>query len=171
MSNIYNISVWYPSTHYLVNDIVQNGSFFYYCITEHISGSLFDGIGPNWNGLGTDFNGETKPLFFWKPSYNSSVKQTPRIKSIVFGNGYEQRTPDGINNNLLNISIQFDLRTTAETTAIIHFLNTRQGTESFLFTPSSPYAQLKRFTCKEWDENYLFFNNHSIKAIFEEKPY
>lgn len=166
MGNIYDISQWQPNTLYHINDIVKNGNFFYYAKLDHTSSSVFEP--GNWNGTGSDFNSEIKPLFFWKPSYNSSPKMTPRIKKVQFGNGYVQRLPDGINNNLININLLFELRSTQETTAIAHFLNTRQGTESFLFTPPPPFGKQKRFVCEDWEPNYLFFDNHTIRVVFQE---
>lgn len=168
MGSIYSVQQWASNFNYKVNDIMQNGAFYYYARIDHNSGPVLDLS--LWNGTGTDFNGETKPYFFWTPSYNSPVKDIPRIKKIVFGNGYTQRIPDGLYNKLISINVIFDLRSNQEATAIAHFLDIRGGVESFLFTPPQPFNKQKRFVCENFTPNYIFYNNNSISAEFTEVP-
>lgn len=40
--------------------------------------------------------------FKWKVKPDMKKEFEPRVKSVKFGDGYEQRRPDGINNNLKN---------------------------------------------------------------------
>lgn len=165
MGNIYNVTNWEKGQSYKVNAIVKNGSFYYYARAYHFSGDTF--ISYLWDGTGL-WNNETKPLFFWKPSYASDAPITPKVREVAFGDGYTQRNPDGINNVLLKLNLNFDLRTNAEATAILHFLHTRGGWESFIFTPPDPYSTKKLFICKDWATSFNFLDNYTIKAVFEE---
>lgn len=165
--NIYDIQNWTASTNYIVNDIVSYQGIYYYARTNHTSGLNFDSS--LWNGPQLD-NGENKPYFFFRPSYNSNALEEPRVKRIVFGDGYEQNIPDGINTDLLVLDFSFELRTTQETVAICHFLYTRKATESFLFMPPPPFGKLKRFRCRQWSEAYVFKDNHTVKVRLEETP-
>lgn len=167
MSSIYTVSNWVSNEEYIKNSIVRKDNRIYYAATNIPINTEFNTT--DWLGY-TTVGQETKPNFIWKPSYNSSSDHTPRVKTIQFDDGYEQRIADGINNNLLSLSLSFDLRDLTEARAILHFLYARQGSESFFFMPPPPYETVKKFVCKEWSHNEVFFNNHSIRARFDEKP-
>ena len=116
---------------------------------------------------------KTIPEFLWTPSYNVSVNHQPKVNSIVFGNGYEQRIPDGIYSTLISINLSFDMRTESESRAIVHFLKTRKGTESFavknlpaIYQDGDAYS--KRFICSTFNSNFSFADNYNIKATFNE---
>src|SRR4051812_21120072 len=112
MASIYNISAWTTSTYYRKNSVVSANGLYYYALVNHTSsatGLFQDSYSANtWGGVGVDDVGNAKPSFFWKPSYDLVVKQDPRIKSIKFGDGYEQRVKDGINNMLIAVDASFD---------------------------------------------------------------
>ena len=178
-ANIYDIDNWAVDTNYKTHDIVKNGDDYYYALSNHTSPN----VGPFnttytfannyrnlWGGMTTDDNGDIKPKFVWIPSYNFSVNNNPRVKVIRFGDGYEQRIKDGINNILLDIELMFENRSLIESMAILHFLYVRQGRESFIFRPLAPYAKNKRFVCRSWTDSQNFYENYSIKAKFEETP-
>jgi len=170
VNSVYDvIPAWAASTSYNVYDIVTINGAIYYALIKHVSTSSFatDLAASKWGGR-TTFNGEIKPHFFWKPSYNSTTQSEPKIRSIKYGESYEQRSSDGINNNLIKASYNFDLRTDNETMAILHFLHVRAAVESFFFSPPRPYGITKKFICRQWSETYSFSDNHEIKANFEE---
>tara|TARA_R110002020_G_scaffold85730_1_gene211380 strand:- start:10284 stop:10865 length:582 start_codon:yes stop_codon:yes gene_type:complete len=116
---------------------------------------------------------KTLPQFIWTPSYNLSVNQQPKVNSIVFGNGYEQRVPDGIYNNLIRLELSFDMRTELEARAIAHFLRARKGSDSFavqhlpeIYQDTANYV--KRFYCPSFNTSFAFHDNYTIKATFVE---
>lgn len=168
--DIYTVSNWDYLVQYSKNNIVVNGSYYYYAKSDHVSDAsafindLNDG---KWGGLLT-YNGETRPFFFWKPSYNYTVESVPKVKSIKFGDGYEQNVADGINNILLTFNFNFDERDLLEHTAIIHFLHQRAGVEKFFFIPPQPYGVIKKFLCQEWNPTQNFVDNYSLTAKFRE---
>lgn len=168
-NNIFDINNWAPSVYYPKNSIVKNGTYYYYALLDHTSnGGTFDTDSLKWGGIATDSNGETKPQFIWVPSYQSNFNGNPRVKEIKFGDGYTQRSKDGINNILLDLEYNFDNRSLNEASAILHFLHTRQGTESFLFTPAPPFAKQKRFICNKWNHLPNFYDNHTVRIGLQE---
>ena len=126
---------------------------------------------PYWGGY-KNINNEAVPQFLWTPSYNLSVTHSPRVNSVVFGNGYEQRTPDGIYTGLIKMDVTLDLRNQAESAAILHFLRARKAAESFVIKNLPPiYADgghKKRFVCPNFSSNFTFYDNYSIKTSFVE---
>lgn len=172
-SNIYDISIWIASTSYSLNDIVywikDDKKSYYYCQVAHTASDFDVDYNANfWGGTQIFGNPKYKPIFIWLPSYNSDIDQTPKNKYISFGDGYQQRTKDGINNNLINTNLNFENRDLSEVTAINHFLYQRQGVESFYWVPAPPFNKKKLFICKNWNSVPNFYNNYSIKAKFEE---
>lgn len=106
--------------------------------------------------------------FTWLPSYNAQVDSEPRNLSNSFGDGYEQRVGDGINNDMLKWSLRFDVRSIAETNLIRTFLKTRGGIESFDWTP--PIGLAGKFLCRKWSANASGPLTYDISAVFEEVP-
>lgn len=175
MPSIYNVEKWVTSKVYRKNDIVLfkdvlGASTFFYCVVPHTS----TGSSPAasyWGGAVTLDSVSNKPFFFWTPSSNLSISQDPAVKIVRFGDGYEQRIRDGLNNNRLKLDLNFEKRDSQETAAIIHFLSIRGGSESFAFTLPEPYSIVRLMVCRNWTNNYNFSNNYSIKATFEEVVY
>ena len=187
MASIYEIAAYAPSKNdYVKNEIVTCGDCLnsdpssasgrsYYNLGYSVAvGGNTNGIRPEqgggdayWGGNIT-FDNKTIPHFFWIPNYSPSVSTDPTVRTIKFGDGYEQRTPDGINTRLLKVSLVFDKRNEAETTAISHFLHQRGGSEAFAYLPPSPYSSMKKFVCRSWDVTMNFENNYSIKVELEE---
>lgn len=167
--NIYSIDDWVASTSYVKNAIVKNGNYYYYALTNHTSSSSFEtdlAAGNLWGGRITD-NGENKPHFIWKCAPGLSVDNEPKIKKIQFGDGYSQKLNDGINNILPSINLTFENIDTEEVTAILHFLESRAGSESFVFLAPAPRGTLGRWTCERWTDTLDFYNNYTIQAKFD----
>ena len=174
MSNsIYNVPAYSTASNlsYGLDDIVKHGDYHYYCITAHANSGgakTPSDTSTYWNGTTVFGDAGTLPYFFWRPAYNYSVKLEPRNRVVNFGDGYEQRTPDGIQNNLLQIDLTFPTRGEAQASAILHFFHTRNASEGFVFYPPKPYNVAKKFRCPTWDSAVAFRGNYSIKAVFAE---
>tara|TARA_R110000851_G_scaffold108634_3_gene230170 strand:+ start:8573 stop:9160 length:588 start_codon:yes stop_codon:yes gene_type:complete len=191
INSIYNVGEYDPTKTYRKNDIVQAPVFleggtegipkeiyYYYAL------KTFDGQSPYstnrlprvnslyWGG-NMSSNGVRRTQFIWKPSYNASVDHSPRVTTIAFGNGYEQRFQDGIYNGLISFSASFDMRTEKEARAIIQFLRARRGAEGFGMLHLPPiYEDIgfkKVFICSRFNSTFTFFDNYTIKATFTEK--
>jgi len=178
MASIYEVSQWESGAGglpYAANHIVARGTptRFWYSLSDiTIAGNNTDPVTSGqtaWGGYTPYGTANTIiPHFFWIPSYAPSIASEPKVDVIQFGDGYEQRTPQGISTNLIKLDIMFEKRGEAEATAIAHFLNTRGAKEAFAFMPPSPYASMKKFVCRSWDVTMNFEGNYSIKCSFEE---
>ena len=178
MSSIYDtIAVWVEGD-FVKNDIREypaNSNQYWYSLKDD-TGNAPPTVGSGQWGGRTTFaiqsasNTTNVPEFIWTPSYNQSAEISPRVLAVRFGDGYTQRIPDGINNNLLNLDLTFENRSEKEATAIAHFLNVRRGAEPFAYTPPSPYATQKLFICKSFTSTFVFNDNFTVNAKLEETP-
>jgi phage-related protein len=170
--NIFNIADWNSSGPYVKNSIVAwpagSDTYWYSTIDNASNGGDAPALNnPNWGGRVAVDNGEY-PKFIWTPSYNITKKIDAKIKQIQFGDGYRQVVSDGINNTLLELDLTFDGRDIYETAAILHFFTLRQGGETFVYTPPSPYADTKKWKVFTWADTQPFYDNYSIKTTFVE---
>ena len=167
MASIYEIENFTTGKAWKVNEVTYHNNRYWYSIQQS-NNTPFVGSS-DWGGH-TPYGSanEIVPHFFWIPSYAPSINSEPTVNIVKFGDGYEQRSPENINSNLLKVSLNFDKRDEAETKAISHFLHQRGAQEAFVFTPPSPYNSMKKFVCRSWDVTMNFQNNYSISATIEE---
>ena len=92
-----------------------------------------------------------------------SVK--PRVRAAAFGDGYEQRVGDGINNAPRIWALTFT-RPTVEADEILAFFEARNGVEAFDWAP--PYGAAGRFVVREWKSRMISDVAKSISATFEQ---
>ena len=181
MASIYDtVQTWGSATIYNKYSIaLGSDNKYYYSIIDSNTGAgnnpvTTSNLQVQWDGY-ILLNGNLVPNFFWKPSYNTKVSATPRVKINQFGNGYQQRIQDGLNTNLLDFQLVFENRSENETVSILHFLHQRNGQQSFIYNLPTIYAKSTsnlntRFTCPEWVSNYTSYNNYTIEARFKEVP-
>jgi len=106
-------------------------------------------------------------LFTWVPDRGTSTKSKPRVLRAKFGDGYEQRAPDGLNSNNKSWSLVFVNRPEAEGTAITAFLDDKLGATSFLYSPPDDITQYT-VICPDWTAVVPAVGVTSISAKFEE---
>jgi len=181
MASIYDtVLAWSSLTIYSkYNIVLGTDSKYYYSIIDSNVGAGNNPVTPanlqvDWDGY-ILLNSVLYPNFFWKPSYNAKINNKPRIKINKFGNGYEQRVNDGINNNLIELTLNFDNRSEIEAASILHFLNARNAQEAFVYNLPTIYSKSSsnlstKFVCAEWSPTYISYNNYSIEAAFMEVP-
>ena len=160
---------------FLKNDIVKYKGDFWYCLKDHFktSESEPDTNTGNvyWGGIITLSNNIRITKFVWIPSYTSTIQHKPSVTTIRFGNGYEQRIAKSINPDLKTLQLNFDQRTSREARAIIHFLKQRSGTQAFAYNPGDIYSEQTyrtKYVCREWETNFTFKENYSVRAKLEE---
>ncbi len=178
--NIFSISSWSSSSSYLKNEIVtitDNGiiTHWYATVDNAVNGGDRPALSnPNWggrvavDGLSLTNYPNGMPKFIWAPNYNTTKKIDAKVKQVQFGDGYRQILADGINNTLLQIDLVFEGRDIYEAAAILHFFVAREGGETFIYTPPSPYAATKRWKVLSWSDNQPFYDNFAIRTTFEE---
>ena len=100
------------------------------------------------------------------PTYGSRKNSQPNIRIAQFGDGYQQRSTFGINQNLK--IYQFTWQNISETNAdeIETFLDARAGVEKFNYTPAGESS--KKFICRKWNKTIPYLNRATITATFEE---
>ena len=77
----------------------------------------------------------TRPVFDWAEADSTSVSEEPRVTETQFGDGYSQRSAEGINTltEMWDVSIEEADNQVAD--EIIAFLRARGGVEVFEWTP------------------------------------
>ncbi len=94
----------------------------------------------------------------------SELTEKPRVLEAQFGDGYSQRTGDGINNRAEVWALTFAAQTVAERNAILAFLRARNGVEAFDWV--SPFGTYGKWVCKEWTGRPDTAVANSITATF-----
>ena len=75
------------------------------------------------------------------PDYGITIERTPKITTVTFGDGMEQRLTEGLNQNPRKISLTFKNITEAQSDTLINFLNDRiTNADSFDFLPPNDDA-------------------------------
>ncbi|WP_283125259.1 phage tail protein [Providencia stuartii] len=106
-------------------------------------------------------------VFIWPVKPGMKTDFSPRIKEAQFGDGYAQRSPDGINHQLRKINVMLSLKPQTADEALL-FLAKHGGYRSFIFQPiksSKPIAVI----CKKWSSDKKALKTE-ISAEFEEIP-
>jgi len=185
-NSVYNVGRWEAGRKYLKNNIAFDATTlpiganipknirYYYSLKDNNLGNALPAYSDeNWGGI-VAVNGKKVPEFLWTSSYNASISHSPKVDRLAFGNGYEQRIPNGLFSTPINFSATFEMRNEAEAAAIIHFLRARKGVESFTMRnlppiySDTPGGRKKLFVCPSFDSNLVFFDNYTIKATFAE---
>ncbi|TEA26239.1 phage tail protein [Candidatus Schmidhempelia bombi] len=103
--------------------------------------------------------------FFWQVAPSMSEKAEPKIKTIKFGDGYEQRIKDGINNDLRSYSVT--LKVAREDAQHINdFLTRHGGLHAFKWIEPNTH-RLITVKCTSWTSNVMNTVT-TITATFEE---
>ena len=101
------------------------------------------------------------------PSYGTSKKSAPNIRIAQFGDGYQQRSTFGINQNLKVYNFTWSNISETNADEIEDFLDARAGVENFDYTPAGESAS-KKFICPQWNKTIPYLNRASISATFVE---
>ena len=106
--------------------------------------------------------------FTWIPDIGASEEHTPRIRSVQFGEAYEQRSPAGINPDMVKRSLTFSGRTSTEGLAILAFLAAQGGVTSFDYT--HPGDVSRKYVCKTWKGTDTGFNMKTVTCDIAQVP-
>tara|TARA_R100001463_G_scaffold897_3_gene4010 strand:- start:355 stop:690 length:336 start_codon:yes stop_codon:yes gene_type:complete len=104
--------------------------------------------------------------FSYTPSFPALEQSAPIVRTVVFGEGFQQRLQFGLNRDPKNWSLTFANRDDTERDNIITFLEARSGTESFDWTP--PRGSAGKFLCRAWATDMAIHGRTTINATFEE---
>lgn len=80
-----------------------------------------------------------------------SIDETARILEASFGDGYEQRAGDGINNVRVQLPLSWAPMYLVDADAIVAFFRARRGYEAFYWTAPGESAP-RLWKCKAWSK-------------------
>jgi phage-related protein len=109
------------------------------------------------------FGGSATP----QPDQQSSYSVKPRINVVAFGDGYSQRTPDGLNTLRRVFSFSWKNIYSSQKVTIENFLIQQGGYIPFLYQPPTYSSQIQ-FTCAQWKFEFGEYNLFTLTATFEE---
>ncbi|RKG68649.1 hypothetical protein D7V80_11665 [Corallococcus sp. CA054B] len=79
--------------------------------------------------------------FPFTPDYGAQADSVPRVRKAQFGEGYTQRSGDGLNSVLRHWALQFSNLTKVDADTLEAFLRARAGVEPFEFvTPDTAWS-------------------------------
>ena len=101
------------------------------------------------------------------PVYNTRINARPKVNILSFGDGFEQRLTEGLNQNPLSVNLTFELSQTDADTAIT-FLNARvEDGASFDYTLPSESSS-RKFVCTSFPRSIPFLNRVRLSCVFRE---
>ncbi len=106
------------------------------------------------------------------PDKGLSAAFAPRVLTAQFGDGYQQRVLDGINNSPRSFGISFNSRTKAEIDDIAGYFNSLNGVTKFNFTVPDEVEgddeDTVKVICTTWNKTYDYGDYYSLTATFNE---
>lgn len=101
------------------------------------------------------------------PSYEgNSIKETPRLLSVSFGDGYKQTAPDGLNANDATASFTWSYLTQAQATQMMQFYKSHIG-QTIAWNAPGDLVGTNKWRITDMSSSVAGFNWFSITASFE----
>jgi len=101
-------------------------------------------------------------------SYGAQKSSKPKMRMTQFGDGYEQRTTFGLNQNPKEWSLTWQNITEANADTIEAFLDARAADgASFDWTPPDTATSYK-WVCQQWDKTIPYTGRATITATFRQ---
>ena len=111
------------------------------------------------------------------PDKQLTKASTPRVLTAKFGDGYEQRAVDGINNLAETYTLTFKTRPKADIDDIVAFLDSKQNVTKFTFTLPDTNNTTRtgerdvKVVAQEYSTNYEYDDfytlNLTLRRVFE----
>ena len=107
-----------------------------------------------------------------QPDKQLTRSNTPRVHLAVFGDGYEQRLRDGINNVERTFSISFKNQPKAIADDIAGYFNSLAGVDNFTFTipdtNGGSNEEAVKVVCDTWSKTYTYDEFYNVTATLRE---
>lgn len=101
------------------------------------------------------------------PTYGVQKRSRPNVRTVRFGDGYEQRLTVGLNQNPKTFQLTFEVSETDADT-IETFLDARaDDNASFDFIPPGESSSSK-FVCESWSKSIPFLDRATINVTFRQ---
>ena len=104
-------------------------------------------------------------VFSYTPDFGAQMGTKPTVRTVKFGDGFEQRQAFGINSLQEEWDLDFTLREDLEADAILLFFETAGAVDSFDWTP--PYGDAGKYVCTDWSHTIEVANRKNISAKFK----
>ena len=105
-----------------------------------------------------------------RPDKSMVRTSKPKVHIATFGDGYEQRLADGINNLEESYQVAFVNRTKAEIDDIVAFFENKGAVTAFTYTVpdtnESGNEVAIKVVCDTWNKTYDFGDYYSANATF-----
>jgi phage-related protein len=103
----------------------------------------------------------------YRPTYSASKDSQPAVRTVRFGDGYEQRLTFGLNQNPKQWSLRFDV-TDDDADVIEAFLDARAAdAASFDWTPPDTTTSYK-WVCSSWNREMYEHLRSRISVTFRQ---
>lgn len=108
------------------------------------------------------------------PSYTSDIDVENRVLTLQFGDGYSQRSPDGLNPRKENWKLVFKNRSRADIQELCKFLDgldpyERLPSEYFFWTPPTiPHNYQKKYTATKYTLAWVSLDIGTLSVTFEQ---
>ena len=102
------------------------------------------------------------------PVYNTRITPKPSVNVVSFGDGFEQRLMEGLNQNPKVFNLTWKHITETDSDTIETFLDARAvDGASFTYTPPNEPSAMQ-FKCQNWSKLIDKPNRPTIEATFTE---
>ena len=116
---------------------------------------------------GSNITGFSAPV---QPDKGLTRQSKPKVHTIAFGDGYEQRIADGINNLEQTLNVSFSTRPKAEIDDLVAFFESLGGVTKFRFDLEDSNAgsntETIKVVCDEWQQTWAYENFYNLLATF-----
>lgn len=103
----------------------------------------------------------------YKPNYSATKTSAPKVLTTQFGDGYQQRTTFGLNQNPKEWSLSFNV-SDEDADIIEAFLDARAAdAASFGWTPPDSNTSY-RWICLSWSRELFDFQRSRIDVTFQQ---
>lgn len=109
---------------------------------------------------------ETFPTGY-QPEYAATQPIKPKVLRVSFGDGYEQRIPDGLNNIKRSWSLTYQKKT-SDIDTIEAFLKVTKGAAAFTWTPPRGDVGNWIVSAEGWTRDVANYGYEKITVTFEE---
>lgn len=101
-------------------------------------------------------------------SYGAEKRSTPAVRTVQFGDGYQQRLTYGLNQNPKEWSLTWNNISEANADTIETFLDARAAdSASFDWTPPDEVTAYK-WICPSWSKSITYAGRATISATFQQ---
>lgn len=105
-----------------------------------------------------------------QPDKQFTRMNTPRVHLVQFGDGYEQRVVNGINNLQQEITVSFATRPKEEIDDLVAFFESLNGVSKFRFdiadTNAGSNTETIKVVCSSWNQKWEYDDYYTLDATF-----